>query len=205
MELVQYNEGAFAALAASLQGDMKPILKFDKGDWLFGQDKVDVPVGTEIAANIWEMNIGWIRWHDKKLQERLMVSVNSGAKPASRDALGHLDKDLWERDKKTQEPIDPWAFTMEIPARGLSGDKLECILSGSSKGWQGACKRLLDTFGKSYRENMGKTPIVKLSVDSYDHSSYGRVKVPVMELTGWKTAEELNAATAPEPKKKATF
>lgn len=186
-ELATYNENAFAAFqnaAAALSGDQKPILKFEKGDWYVGQDDEEIPNGTKLAANIMEAEWGWVRWKDGKPVERKMVLVASGAQPGSRDSLGHIDEALWDRDDQ-QRPRDPWQKMIEIPVRELSGEKREMIISGGSRGHEGACKALFKAFGEGMRANAGKVPVIQLSGDKYTHSKYGIVKVPAMPLVEW--------------------
>lgn len=183
-------DAAFAAFqnaaSAMAGGDQKPILKFTKGDWMVGQDNEDVPAGTKLAADVMNAEWGWVRWHDSKPVERRMVLVASGQQPPSRDALGHEDKQLWRvgSDGRAQ---DPWQKTIEIPVRELTGDRREFLLAGSSKGFEGGCKALFNSFGKEMRENMGKVPVISLGVSKYKHSNpeYGIIKTPEMTLVEW--------------------
>jgi hypothetical protein len=193
---------AFGAAAAALSGgDQKDILKFDKGDWYLGQDKEEVPRGAKLAANIMEAEWGWVRWRDGKPVERRMVRIASGAQAATRDALGHLDEQLWERDNQGKAR-DPWQFMIEIPAREVAGGKREVLLSGGSRGWEGCCKALFQEFGQQMREQGGKAPIVELGSDKYEHKQYGIVKTPLLKIVEWKSATELEQKA--ETKKIAT-
>jgi hypothetical protein len=199
LELTTVNDNAFAAFeaaAASLSGgDQKPILKFQKGDWYLGQENEEIPNGTKLAANIMEAEWGWVRWSGGKPAERRMVRIATGAQAPTRDTLGHLDRELWDRDN-AGKPRDPWQFMVDIPAREIAGQKREVMLSGGSKGWEGCCKALFAAFGKGMRENGGKTPIVQLAGDKYSHGEYGVVKTPKLELVEWKAPAELETKPA---------
>lgn len=194
MDVATYNEGfaAFQQAAASLQGEGKPLFLFKKGDWLFGQDQEEIAAGTEIALNIAEAEWGWIRWDDKKPVDRKMVLVASGQPMAARDELGHTDQSLWPTDENGN-PQDPWQNTIEIPGRRLDGDTEEFVLAGSSRGFHGAVKKLFNAFGKGMRTNAGKVPVITIGVGSYDHKTYGRTKFPILDLSSWKSADELPA------------
>ena len=186
-ELATFNENALAAFqnaSAALSGEQKLLLKFQKGDWYAGQDNEEIPIGTKLAANIMEAEWGWVRWHDNKPVERRMTLIASGTAPPPRDALGHDDEALWDRDDQGR-PRDPWQRMIEIPVRELSGERREMILSGGSRGHEGACKALFKEFGDGMRSNLGKIPVIELRSDKYNHPKYGIVKTPAMPLVSW--------------------
>ena len=206
MEVANYDTAFanFQAAASALSGDTKPILKFDKGDWYAGQDNEEVPIGTQLAVDMMSAEWGWVRWKDNKPAERRMTLIATGQSPPARDALGHSDEALWERDDK-QNPRDPWQRTIEMPMREISGDKREFTVAGASKGFEGCCKALFKAFGEQMRANIGKVPIVELRSDKYTHRQYGIVKVPSLPLVGWKTLEELETVKSePAATKKQT-
>lgn len=121
-----------------------------------------------------------------------MVTIISGAQPVTRDALGHADQTVWERDSEGR-PRDPWQKTTEIPAREVSGNKREVVIVGSSKGWEGACKALFQAFLDGGKLNHGKIPIIELRGDKYNHPKWGLTKTPVMTLVEWQAPEALLA------------
>jgi hypothetical protein len=206
MDLVTVNEtaiAAFGAAASALGGDSKPFIRFDKGDWYTGQDNQELPHGTKLAVDMMHAEWGWIRWKDQKPVDRRMVTIASGQPPAARDTLGGLDEALWDVDASGKRR-DPWQRTIELPVREVSGDKRELLIAGSSKGFEGACKRLFKTFGEQMRLNGGKVPIVELRSDKYQHAQYGMVKVPDLPLVEWKTAAELESK-AEKPKAVTKF
>jgi hypothetical protein len=202
MELATYNDTAVAAFgqaAAALSGDAKALLKLDKGDWYTGQPPVEVPNGTELAIDMMQAEWGWVRWKDNKPAERRMTLVASGAQVPARDALGHLDEGLWDRDE-TGKPRDPWQKTIELHAREVSGEKREFLIAGSSRGFEGCCKQLFKTFGEGMRANAGKVPVVALGGDKYQHQKYGMVKVPALPLVAWRSLAELESKPAAKSK-----
>jgi len=176
---------AFQAAADALQGEGKPILKFHKsGRWMFGQDDEVFADGTEIAGNLVGAEWGWVFWRNGKPEDRRMVRIASGQRPALRADLGHTDEDMWERDDEGK-PVDPWAKTFEIPARELDGDQREMIIAGGSRGFEGAFKKLLGQFGAQMRMNAGKVPVVELNSGNYKHATYGLTYTPVMAIKEW--------------------
>lgn len=185
-EVAVYDDSfaAFQAMADSMQGEGKPILKFNKGRWLLGQDDEILPSDTEIPANIMEAETGWIFWRDGKPEERRMVRIASGRRPEMRADLGHDDKDLWETDKEGK-PVDPWAKVYEIPGRELDGDRREMTIAGGSKGFEKAAKKLFQQFTLQGKINKGKVPIVRLGSDTYKHPEYGLTDTPVLTIVRW--------------------
>ena len=175
---------AFQAAADSLQGEGKPILKFNKGRWLLGQDDEILEPDTEIPANIAEAEWGWMFWREGKPEDRRMVRIATGQRPALRAELGQDDQELWETDKEGK-PIDPWAKTFEIPARELEGDQREVTIAGGSRGFEGAFKKLLSQFGAQMRLNQGKIPVICLGAGHYKHPEYGLTDVPVLSIVRW--------------------
>lgn len=203
-ELVTTNYDAFGVVAQSLGGEGKPILRFNKGDWLVGAEADEVDIGTRLAVNIMQAEWGWIFWHDKKPEDRRMVAVATGTPIPSRSDLGHLDKDIWPRDAEGR-PQDPWQKTIEIPCRELEDEQRELTIAGSSKGFEGAVKKLFKQFAEEGRINPGKVPIVELGTDRYKHPTYGQVKTPVLTIVEWADPDDLVETKAAKPKKKSTF
>lgn len=187
----QYD--AFGAAASALAGGVKSILKFDKGDWVAGQEGTTIPTGTKLAADMFGAEQGWVLWKDGKPADRRMGLVARGAAFAPRETLGYLDEALWEHDDNGR-PRDPWVRTIEIPVREIEGSQREFLLAGSSKGFEGACRELFKQFSKEGRMNYGKVPVIQILTDSYRHAKYGKVNVPVLHIAHWIAESELKTA-----------
>lgn len=193
----QYGEQASAR--SSIVGD---LLKFSKGDWLIGQDEEDVPAGTKYVASMNNLLVGWVKWADNKPVEQVMGRIVDGYKPPSRDTLGDNDKDAWEVDTQGK-PRDPWQFSNQVllkPVGKKYSTDVAVTFVTSSKGGIGAIGELCKAYGKEMRTHAEQNPIVELGVDSYVHSNkeFGRIKVPLITLTGWEKAAlfDVEAAAA---------
>lgn len=185
------NNPWLVAASALSGGDTKPIVKFEKGDWLLGQEKEDVPGGTLVAVNMGGIEWGWVRWDNGKPTDRRMGAINAGYRPEGRQTLGDNEPSMWARDDDGK-PRDPWQQMIEIPVRELAGERRELLLSGGSRGWEGCCKALFASYGEGLKQGKAAlTPIVKLGGSHYDHKKYGRVKVPILELVEWRDPVEL--------------
>ena len=184
----------FAAYGQEASAGSGNFLKFSKGEWLLGQNSDEIPLGRRLAVNMAEMTIGWIRWVDGKPAERRMGLLAQGYKPESRDALGHDDLTLWEKDKDGKA-IDPWTFTNELPmADPETGEQM--TFAASSKGGIGGVRNLCKAYGKEYRQRVGMVPVIELQRDSYIHPEYKKLYVPVLPIVEWVPADGVPAPAA---------
>jgi hypothetical protein len=187
----------FAAYGQEAASGSGAYLKFSKGEWLLGQNDDEIALGRKLAANMDELSIGWIRWADGKPAERRMGILAQGYKPETRDALGYTDQTTWEVDETSGKPKDPWNFTNELPlADPETGEQM--TFSASSKGGIGAVGNLCKAYGKEYRVQGGKVPVIELGRDSYKHPTYGKTYVPVLTIVEWVDNASLAAAPANE-------
>jgi hypothetical protein len=189
--------GEQASSRSSIIGD---LLKFNKGDWLLGQDEEEVDVGTKFVASMDNLLVGWVKWQDNKPVEQIMGKVAEGYSPPKRDSLGDTDKEQWEigTDGKAR---DPWQFSNQMLLKPV-GEKYSTDVAitfvTSSRGGIGAVGELCKKFGKEMRTREGQNPIVELGVDSYNHPNkeFGRIKTPVLDLVGWEKGALFDTAAA---------
>lgn len=174
------------------------LLKFNKGDWLSGQDNDEVEAGTRLVANMEELMVGWIRWEDNKPTDQIMGRVAEGYQPPKRHELGDNDKDQWETDDRGQ-PRDPWQFSNYLILKAEKGDEL-FTFAASSRGSINAVGELCKVYGKAMRQRPDEFPIIKLDGGSYNHpnKAYGRIKFPILEVVGWAPKAEFAEALAAE-------
>lgn len=171
-------------------------LKYDKGDWLAGQDAEEIAMGTRLVAAASETMVGWIRWADNKPTDVLMGRVADGFMPAARRDLGDLDESGWEVNQENQ-PKDPWQLTSYVILKEEKGDRL-FTYAPSSAGGRNVVGALIGEYGKHLRTKPNEFPIVALGTDSYMHKdrSRGRIKVPVLKVVGWVDQGATMAAIA---------
>ena len=214
MDLVQYDD-AFAAFQAVGEAAMrggKPILKFNEGDWLLGQDKEEFPKNSLIAINLSDVYHGWVLWVDDRPQERRMVPVASGQKPESRSDLGHHDQMQW-KVRTDGSKQDPWQFTFDFEGREIEGEQRELTITGSSFHYRKAAGKLMFEIGQQMRANAGKVPLV--SVGNYrGNTQHGLKKLPTLTLVEWRDPDtfvfqdtdiDQPEDEAPTPAKRARF
>jgi hypothetical protein len=124
----QYSE------AVSRNRIVGELLKFSKGDWLFGKDGDDIAMGTELVAAMDELMVGWLKWEDSKPVDMKMGRVIEGHVPEKRADLGDLDQTEWETDDNTGKPRDPWQLTNYLILKEKNGDQLYTFAPSSAGG-----------------------------------------------------------------------
>lgn len=181
------------------------LLRFSKGDWLYGQNKTDLPVGKHMIVNMDQLLMGWIRWEDQQPADQIMGLLIEGFKAPERWTLGYgyvgpndggtpdqePDTSGWEVDERTRVPRDPWQFTYYLVMKDPDEkDEMEGIytFTTASSGGRSAIGDLCKVYGRKRREGYKDFyPVVALKVGHYDHSnkSFGRIKTPHFPVVSW--------------------
>jgi hypothetical protein len=182
----------------ALQNITGRLLKFNKGDYLAGQEEEEIPVGTKLVLNPEGIMTGWVKWQDQKPVEQIMGYLHEWFAPPARHTLGDTDQDQWEQDRSG--PRDPWQFTIYAIMKPLkvSGkdDSNLFTFTASSKGGVGAFQKLCAAFGKEITMKKDEFPVVELGVGEYKHAEYGKVKIPVLTLAGWEHRDAFDGKVA---------
>jgi hypothetical protein len=193
-------KNAFEAYSESVNSNriVGALLKFNKGDWLVGQDNDELKLGTTLVAAVEEVMVGYLKWEDSKVVDMRMGKVKDGfVMPARRD-LGDVDQGSWDTDDQGK-PRDPWQMTSYLILKAADGQDLYTY-APSSAGGRNVVAALCGEYGKHSRQKPDEFPIVELAVDSYMHKvkSYGRIKVPVLQIVGWISKAATMAAIVGE-------
>lgn len=61
------------------------LLKFSKGDYLYGAENDELPMGSKLIANMDQLLRGWIKWQENKPVEQVMGLVSEGFKIPKRE------------------------------------------------------------------------------------------------------------------------
>jgi hypothetical protein len=185
----------FAAYAAAVAPPQGQYMRFSKGEWLFGSDKLELSLGSRFAANMNGLQVGWICWKGGQPVERRMNLLIDMVPVPSRASLGDTDEGLWELGDRG-EPRDPWAFTNELQLMSPDGDLY--IYSTASDGGKRDLGRLCGAYTEGLKQHPGQVPVVTLGRGSYDHKIKlrGKIWVPVLNIVDW-TDESVLAIAAP--------
>jgi hypothetical protein len=162
------------------------LLKFSKGDYLYGQDNIEMPMNSRLIANMDQTLRGWVRWEENKPAEHVMGLIAEGYKPPKRELLEWHDESEWETDDKGQ-PRDPWQETYYMLSREIGKDGKPLLndeglftFTTSSVGGKDAIIALCGVYGKWMRMHPNEYPIITLSMEKYNHpnKAYGVIKKP---------------------------
>jgi hypothetical protein len=171
------------------------LLRYNKGDFLFGPDNVLLPIGTCVVALMDTTKHGWQCWQNGQLTYSRMDLVVERFSPVKREDLGDRDESKWEVGSNGL-PRDPWQFTNTIVLISPeSGDVF--TFTTSSRGGILTLADLRQVHGRSICHS-GRYPIVSLDSSSYLHTNktLGRVKVPVLKVVGAVDARRFDTALA---------
>lgn len=184
-----YGEAVERMTGSAIIGD---ILKFSKGEWMYGQSGHDVERGTEVIMDIFTLTLGYQRWEDKRPADARMGLLHEGFTPPDRSELGYMDKGTWELDSNGK-PQDPWQFTNMVVCRDKANSSQLYTYATSSKSAIKSLGRLITAIGKEVGANPAKLPVIALSRDYWTHDEYGRIYFPEFQLKGW--TDEWDGAT----------
>jgi hypothetical protein len=171
------------------------LMKFNKGDYLAGEEGKVIAPGTKLTANVDELLAGLIKWQDGKPVEQRMIRVADGVSPAVRADLGDMDESLWETDDKG-EPKDPWQPTNYLPLMDADGNLF--TFTTSSRGGLRAVGELVRRYAWHRKNNPDVHPVIALGVGSYKHTNkaYGIIKFPELSPAGYEHKGKFAAAMA---------
>ena len=171
------------------------FLKFNKGEWLLGEEGKKVPEGATFIANMEDYYRGWVRWWDGKPTDHLIGRVIDRHRVPAREELGDLDESKWEIEPNGARR-DPWARTVYLVMRDLSSDEIVCFTT-SSDGGRKALVKLADRYDRLRNRYKAKMPVVCLESESYQHSVYGKILKPKFRIVDWAYWDD-ETATDPD-------
>jgi hypothetical protein len=167
------------------------FLKFNKGDWLLGEEGKKVAEGATFIANMEEYYRGWVRWWDGKPIDHIIGRVIDRHRVSAREELGDLDDSKWETEPNGARR-DPWAKTVYLVMR--DADETIVCFTSSSDGGRRAVALLADRYDRLRHRHKAQMPMVSLESESYQHSVYGKILKPKFRLVDWAYWDEETAA-----------
>src|SRR5262249_48902140 len=102
------------------------ICRFRKGDYVVGQEKEEVPIGSRWVCVMGEAVHGLEKWTTvttedgsiKKVPERRVGKISEGYQPPPRATLGDMDKSQWKTGLNGKLE-DPWKLVAYLPLLSL--------------------------------------------------------------------------------------
>ncbi len=166
---------------------------FAKGEWLFGQEKIEVQPESEWAINPMAFTHGFIYWPGE----------DADGKPhtdSMQDLMVPAAQPLPQVDTLPQVQGE-WSKNAGFNARCMNGDDegQQVQFKGSSLGFRKAWGLVLQAVAKQAVEGSGEVvPVVEFDVDSYVHKKHGKIWTPVITIKSWLTMEGLQAEGSEE-------
>jgi hypothetical protein len=106
-----YEQYGDAATQRRIVGSLLKFTKF--GEYKAGQEERPIAHGTELAAYMGSLAVGYVRWEDNQPTDYAMGLIVEGFIPPKRSELGYLDQSQWETFDDGR-PRDPWQFTNSL-------------------------------------------------------------------------------------------
>jgi hypothetical protein len=173
-------------------GGGKPLLRLLRdGIWVFGQENIEVQDGSYWAVNPMQLTHGWVCWID-------------GGPNAKNELAGEIMGPMWEPRVPRPAPIGATPFKEQFGCemRCLTGDDagIEIQFKTPSDGGIRAMVKLRDEVQR-HLTNGGAAfpcPVVELTQEHYNHSKWGKIYKPIMNIVGWCDMNGLMEGEAPE-------
>jgi hypothetical protein len=181
----------------------KPYLRMLKdGEWVYGQEDIEVETGSLWAVNPFSIEHGWTAW------KRGEGVDNSGG------PLGEVMVPMNQvcPAKTTLHDVGAdWEYQMAVELKCLNGtDKGEEVSYkassvGASKAMDALIKAMMNQLDA---DEDNPVPIVSLDSSTYNHKKYGKTYEPVITIKEWAplsdTPPEVDEPVKEEPKVEAT-
>lgn len=188
-----------STISSSVGG--QPLLRLLKdGAWVMGREDNSVANGTEAIINPMSFQTGYSCWTNRApgqgKNEQMgeeMWGLN-GQKPPSSTLPQH-------HDPRTQD-LCAWREQMSVDLKFLDGafEGQQALYKTSSVGGLRALTDLLDAIMREIDSGSEYIcPIISISSDSYQHTSYGRTYTPKLEIVSWANMQGHEADGAPAP------
>ena len=174
-----------ATIPSSVGGT--PVLRLlEDGPRVVGSEDTVIRSGTEAIVNLMSFQSGYSCWTNRQpgqgkneLMGEEMWGIGAMKPPASTLPVHH--------DTRTQE-LCQWKDAMSVEFKMLDGAMKgqQVMYKTTSVGGVRAMSALLDAaLAKIDEDTVYAFPIIRLASDSYNHNSYGRTYVPMLEIVGW--------------------
>ena len=176
-------------IPASVGG--QPLLRLLKdGQWVMGSEDSAIANGTEVMVNPMSFQSGYSCWTNRaagqgknELLGEEMWGIGA-MKPMAHDMPTH-------HDPRSQERC-VWKDCLSVDMKLLEGpyEGQQVLYKTTSVGGVRVMTALLDAImAKLDTGSEYICPVVAVSSDSYNHNSYGRTYIPVLQIVGWASME----------------
>ena len=168
-------------IAAQEDAGFDKILKFKKGDYFIGEQKV--PLLTEYLAHPEAWTKCWTKFEDNKVVDRRFYRVARGEKPSEREDLDERDESTWTAGLDGK-PQDPWQQQSLLPLEDPTSGEVVVFATGSFGGKR-AVGELCSAWAKREKRGYHGQPLVQLQRGEMPTKKFGKVPCPEFKIVGW--------------------
>jgi hypothetical protein len=193
-----YFATAAAEAAQFRDGGGVAFMKFDgnTGEYSYGANNEELPLGTLLALNIPSWRRGYICWNDGQVVGEVMVAVNEGQPPRKQDLEDH---------GPYVEKNDGWSDQYTIEMRMVDEPHLNLLFQANNGSKRRAFEHMMKDFARQYKSHPGCAPVVEIDETEFETKdpNGGKRKfkkhAPVFKIVDWVPLEELNALVEGSP------
>lgn len=184
----------FAMAGNDMAGASALYAKFNgnSGEFTYGANATEIEKGERMAADVFGARRGWICWVESEVAEEIMVAIPNGNPPAEHTLTDHGPYKKYEDGTE-----DGWSsqFAINFRLLGEDHDGVEITYKTSTKSALRPLGDLVKQYGREYKMNPGKIPIVELDKGSYmpREKKHGKKYFPIFKIVDWIDEEELLA------------
>ncbi len=170
--------------ASSVVSEILQHLKFSKsGEWEFGIEGVTVNEDEVLAVNPASFVTGWQGWNNGVPVDGPFVSVTKAKTLPLESELPPIP----------DGENNGWNLQLGVGFRLVREKEEDCAnlqFRTHSSGGLRTLERLRHQVAMGMKEHSdAPLALVKLSNDSYKHSKFGKIYIPVITIVGWADAE----------------
>lgn len=177
-------------------GDGKAFMKFDgnTGDFMYGADDEDLPLGSEMAVNMRSYMRGWVIWVDGEVVHEEMTPLGTPAPTkASLPDHGPYGED--------DGPVEQYVLDFKM----MDEPHVEMVFQANNASKRRAIAALLKDFSNTYKAHPGEVPIVKLDEREFEAKTKGgkgrkvTKHAPSFKIVDWVPEDEVLALSGEDP------
>lgn len=177
-------------------GDGKAFMKFDgnTGDFMYGADDEELPLGSEMAVNMRSYMRGWVIWVDGEVVHEEMTPLGSPAPTkASLPDHGPYGED--------DGPVEQYVLDFKM----MDEPHVEMVFQANNASKRRAIAALLKDFSNTYKAHPGEVPIVKLDEREFEAKTKGgkgrkvTKHAPSFKIVDWVPEDEVLALSGEAP------
>lgn len=158
--------------------NQKQYVKYTKyGEWVYGQDDTEIDSKQQWAVNPLAAGIGFVGWGDKEHGNEGTPLGEHFAHPVAGEPI---------LEQETLDEIDgQWLPAIKMEFKNLE-DKTELVWKANSTGARNAYKTVMEKVADRLEaENAYCVPVVTMGKSHYQHTKYGKIFTPLLEVVAW--------------------